>query len=175
MVTSIQSICKHEGRGREGLERAVILLAQTDNYKRHSCTNVYMNFTSMFHVSLQYIYRKIAHHPHYYILCVSCTAADEPPLLDCHTSTRMHVFDHQCIFSRRANCKSQNDVSKWFDITHTALFYRLNVSSWEKRESVLQHQDSRVNILYGKEGHTDRRNIYSLCLCNVVVFGSQTY
>lgn len=43
------------GKRRNG--KTVIQLAQTDNYERHSGTNVYrMNSTSMFHVSMQFIF-----------------------------------------------------------------------------------------------------------------------
>lgn len=70
---------------------------------------------------------------------------------------RMHVFDHQCVFSRRANCKSQNDVSKWFDTTYSALPPKC-VELGEKGICVVTLRISREFSVWqrGKQGHTER-------------------
>lgn len=57
-------------------------------------------------------------------------AADEPPLPDCHICIA-YIWPPCTLFSFCANCKSQNDVTKWIDSRLPA-----KCRLW-KRESVL--------------------------------------
>lgn len=117
------------------MRKAVILfthrLTITSGTLVHECLHRTLRSCFMFQCNL-YVHRKIAHHPHYYVLCV---CEREPPLPNCHI-IRMHVCLTTNVFSlaRRANCKSQNDVSKWFDNirSHTHTLYQFKCVEFEK-------------------------------------------